>query len=384
MSFAESLPQDPWVQVIDWLLMRGYADETVHGDINNKRSFDLETLVGLSGKLAISYVCCLNNTPTEEDIYAYWLRIIRVGGTWEVHALSRDTGYYGRMAVTSLVSHALTALESEIEMENKRHTERRRRGESAVTRLKELREFGMPLETNPMFVAPSPELRLVLTFFYDKMGGKSLHDLTKDQKRMLLETARTGLLKVQHRQTTDQHRSSAPGCFVGTTAVTTPMGSRDISSVRVGDVVLGLSVDGLEWCRVRAIREVCTVPISVETTQGLLHVTADHRLVGPSGATPAGMLMPGTLLYATTKNLSLGHAIVLDVKYGQRQAERCFNLYLDSAAVFIADTICAHSFTRLPWLRMTARRWMFRIANAPGLNLNLKKIHMSMIIKSPF
>lgn len=373
MSFAESLPQDPWAAVLDWLLARGYADETISGDINNKKSFALETLVGPSGKIGLSYVHLLSNQPTDADIYAYWLRVARVSGLWELRTFSRDTGYHDRVTVTGSISQTLDALEREVEAANKKHTERRRRSEPAPKWPGEWMEFEMTPEQNPIFVAPSPELRLALSFYYNKLGGKDLRGLSGDQKRELMANVKIGIQEAQRHQAAVQHRSSEAGCFVGGTAVITPTGARAISSIGVGDVVLGLGDDGLGWSRVRSSRVVRTAPIAVETTRGTVRVTADHRLVGPSGATPAGSLTPGALLYTATTDMSLGHAVVLDVLHARGSIEPCYNLYLDAAAVFVANGICAHSFGRLPLLRATVWRWVHRLEGATSLSFERNK-----------
>lgn len=362
MSFASALPQDPWAAVLDWLLAHGYADETITGDINNKKAFALETLVGPSGKVGLSYVHRLGaGQPTEADIYAYWLRVARVSGMVELRTFSRDTGYHDRVTVAGSIGQALDALEREIAAANVKHTERRKRGESAPRWPGEWMEFEMTPAENPMFVAPSPELRFALAFFYDKVGGQDLRRLSSEQKRELMANVKTGMRQVQQRQAQGamHHQSSDPGCFVACTPVETPEGPQPISSVEAGDVVLGVGKDGLGWFRVRSVRTVAGFPIEIETNRGLLRVTADHRLIGPAGSTPAGKLAPGSLLLTAGQTTGEGYAVVLDVRPGGSASEQCYNLYLDGASTFIAGSVYAGSFGRFPaararWTRLRA------------------------------
>lgn len=205
--FAQLFPADPWAPVLDCLLSRGYADETISGDIQNKKSMALETLIGDDGKIGLSFVHVLSSPPKHDDIYAYWLRLSNIGGTRELRLVSKDTGFSGRWPIHSQPAVTFSQMEAVVLEHNLAHTRGRQNGTigplspllaSGTVRAGRLEageylEFQLQPSKHPLWLAPSRELRIFLNAFYNQYSGKNLHSLGPGDASDLAKAVRTAL-----------------------------------------------------------------------------------------------------------------------------------------------------------------------------------------------
>lgn len=198
--FASIFPADPWAKALDFLIGRGYADETKAGSIANLKSMDLESLVGTSGKIGLGYVNVIGREPTNDDIYAHWMRLAKLGNIVEIRVISNDTGLSGRWEMPTRWQTAFEHMEAEILAQNQRHTAARRAGGPRPNRPTDWLEFQLTPEQNPLYLAPSTELRFFLYAFYNKLGGSDLRRLSQQDATALATFVRDGLKQAANRR----------------------------------------------------------------------------------------------------------------------------------------------------------------------------------------
>lgn len=197
---ASLFPVDPWAKALEFLLSRGYADETKAGSIANLKSFDLESLVGSSGKIGLGYVNLLGGKPTNDDIYAHWMRLAKLGNIFEIRVISNDTGLSGRWEIGSRWQAAFEQMEADVLAQNQRHTASRRAGGPPPKRPTDWLEFQLTPEQNPLYVAPTTEFQFFLYAFYNKLGGSDLRKLSTEDATALATFVRDGLRQAASRR----------------------------------------------------------------------------------------------------------------------------------------------------------------------------------------
>lgn len=147
------------------------------------------------------------------------------------------------------------------------------------------------------------------------------------------------------------------GCFASETAVITPAGRFPISSVRVGDMVLGFDPTlGPVWGTVESVRRVRRRLTYVRTDLAVVRVTPDHLFLSAArGLVAARRLYPGEHILAVDGTAAT-RTVVREVGHASGEVEDAYNLYLDSASNFVAGGLCTCSFGFLPNLRDGVRR----------------------------
>ena len=175
-----SVFDEPWAKIIDAVVDIGYADETIQGDFANQKAFALDNILNVGAKLGLSHTHVIGSQPNDDDIYAYWLRMLSgPRSTSLVHVVSKDTGFYrewswdGRDA-TSLARE----IDSVISSHNAAHTRsRRRRAPRPAVPAAYMDIMGHLNGVNPRSVLCSQKLRFALTYLYTKVGVTDLRQV---------------------------------------------------------------------------------------------------------------------------------------------------------------------------------------------------------------
>lgn len=188
---ASIFPNDPWATAVDALSSLQYIDETKSGSIENLKSMALETLISDDGKIGLGYVSLIGAKPTNDDIYAYWMRVSNIGGTPELRVVSRDTGFSGRWPLFRSLESAVTTMDAAVRAHNIQHTAARRLGAVNPQWPGEWLEFMVPPSQNPNWVAPSFEFRMFLNIFYAQFGGTNIRQLARPDAIRLATAIRT-------------------------------------------------------------------------------------------------------------------------------------------------------------------------------------------------
>lgn len=154
------------------------------------------------------------------------------------------------------------------------------------------------------------------------------------------------------------------GCFAGETTVITPGGRFPISSVCVGDLVLGFDPKlGPVWGTVESVRRIRCSLTYVRTDNEVVRVTPNHLFLSATrGLVAARGLYPGEQILAVDGTGAVIRTVVRDVGRASEVVEDAYNLYLNSASNFVAGGLCTCSFGFLPTLRDGVRRVRYAVS----------------------
>lgn len=192
MKLQEIFSQDPWAKVIDNLLVLGFTDETVEGNIEAQRSFELSGLVGSSSKVGLGFVHIIGTTPTQDDIYAYWMKLAKYGSNYEIRVISDETGYSKRWRFSNNPNKELEEFYRDVVSHNQRHTTKRNAGTARRNIVSDSFEFHNALDSN-VFVEPSPILKAFLHIVYNHLKITDISLVTSELAHQILSVIKKSL-----------------------------------------------------------------------------------------------------------------------------------------------------------------------------------------------
>ncbi len=155
----------------------------------------------------------------------------------------------------------------------------------------------------------------------------------------------------------DGQRSTT--CFALGTRVFTPSGLRAIETLVRGDTVWSVN----EHCVLepKAVLHLVKHPpeqiLSIEVSGPfIIRTTPNHSFFRDGRWVRAGQLRPGDAIDGVTEN-GRSFSYVIQAATMTTETSPVFNLIVDDNFSFVAESVFAHSFTRLRAVRMALWRW---------------------------